>query len=311
MNPRVNGVEQREIEIFLVLAEELHFGRAAERLHVSTARVSQTVRKLEVRIGGQLFERTSRRVALTPIGRRLDDDLRPAYQQIQEGVDRAVAAARGIRDTLRVGFVGASAGQFVLEVAAEFEPEHTGVDVQIRENQFGDGLELLRGSEIDMLLAVLPLRGARQAGLSSGDVLFTEDRLLAVSARHPYAGRESVTLDDVARAKVLRSPPAIPDYWDEMLAPTHRPDGQPYERGPTFATVQEMLALVGAGKGSYPVPVQASVYYVRPDVAYVPISDAVPFEWRFIWPTAAETRSVRAFDRAAAAHARRRDPDVP
>jgi DNA-binding transcriptional LysR family regulator len=300
-------VEQREIEIFLALAEELHFGRAAERLHVSTARVSQTIRKLEARIGGQLFERTSRRVDLTPIGQQLHDDLQPAYQQIQQGVERAIAAARGIRDTLRVGFVGAPAGQFVLEVAAGFEQAHPEVDVQIRENQFGDGLELLRGAEIDMLLAVLPIRGARQSGLSSGDVLFEEDRLLAVSARHPYAGRASVSLDDVARARVLRSPPAIPDYWDEMLAPTHRPDGAEYERGPTFATVQEMLALVGAGKGSYPVPAQASEYYVRPDVAYVPIHDALPFQWRFIWPTAAETRRIRAFDRAAAALAGRRN----
>ena len=87
-------MEQRDIEIFLTLAEELHFGRTAERLHVSTARVSQTIKKLERRIGAALFERTSRQVALTPIGRRLDDDLRPAYQQIREGIDRAIASGR-------------------------------------------------------------------------------------------------------------------------------------------------------------------------------------------------------------------------
>jgi DNA-binding transcriptional LysR family regulator len=89
-------VEQRDIEIFLTLAEELHFGRTAERPHVSTARVSQTIKKLERRIGAALFERTSRHVALTPIGRRLDDDLRPAYEQIREGIGRAIASGRGI-----------------------------------------------------------------------------------------------------------------------------------------------------------------------------------------------------------------------
>ena len=292
-------MEQREIEIFLAVAEELHFGRAGERLHVSTARVSQTIRKVEARVGGQLFDRTSRRVALTPIGRRLYDDLQPAHQQIQEGVARAVAAATGIRDTLRVGFVGASAGQFVLEVAGPFELEHPDIDVRIRENQFGEGLEILHSGTIDMLLAVLPIQGSRQSGLSNGDVIFSEDRLLAVSARHPFTKRSSVSLEDVSRDKLLKSPPAIPDYWDEMLAPSHTPEGRPIERGPTFATVQEMLALVGAGKGCYPVPTQASRYYVRPDVAYVPIHDAPPFEWRFIWPVAAETRRIRAFDRAA------------
>jgi DNA-binding transcriptional LysR family regulator len=205
-------VEQRDIEIFLTLADELHFGRTAERLHVSTARVSQTIKKLERRIGAPLFERTSRRVELTQIGRRLQDDLRPAYQQIQKGVDRAIAAARGVRDVLRVGFVGAAAGQFVLEVAEAFNTEYPECEVQIRENQFGDGLGLLRAGEIEMLLATLAIRGARQSDLSAGAVLFREDRMLAVAARHPFARLASVSFDDLARAKVLRSPPAIPDY---------------------------------------------------------------------------------------------------
>jgi DNA-binding transcriptional LysR family regulator len=300
-------VEQRDIEIFLTLVDELHFGRTADRLHVSTARVSQTIKKLERQIGAPLFDRTSRRVRPTAIGRRLDDDLRPAYRQIQEGVDRAITAARGVRDRLRVGFVGAAAGQFVLEVAELFSRRHPDCEVVIRENQFADGLDaLLRAGKIEMLLAVLPIREGRQTDLSVGPVLFREDRLLAVSARHPFASRSSVAFADLARARLLRSPPAVPDYWDEMLGPTTTADGRPVERGPEFATIQEMLALVGAGRGTYPVPTQAGAYYVRPDVVYVPITDAPPFEWRLVWPTAAETASVRAFDRVAADVARTR-----
>src|SRR5512141_1703599 len=97
-------MERREIEIFLVLADELHFGRTAERLHVTTARVSQTIRKLEHRFGTLLFERTSRRVTLTPVGRRLADDLRPAFEQIEAGIARATLAGREVRGVLRVGF---------------------------------------------------------------------------------------------------------------------------------------------------------------------------------------------------------------
>jgi DNA-binding transcriptional LysR family regulator len=299
-------VEQRDIEIFLTLADELHFGRAAERLHVSTARVSQTIKKLERRIGAPLFERTSRRVALTPIGRRLCDRLRPAYQQIQEALDEAMSAGRGVRGTLRVGFVGAATGQFVLEVAEAFRAEHPDCDVRLRENQFGEGLGPLRGGEIDMVLATLPVRGARQADLTGGSVLFEEDRLLAVSARHPFAQRRSVSFADLARAKVLRTPPAVPDYWDRALVPQHTPDGRSVERGPSFDTVQEMLALVGAGMGTYPVPTQATSYYIRPDVTYVPIHDAPPYQWRFVWLSAAETARVRAFDQAAATLAKAR-----
>jgi len=300
-------MEQRDIEIFLTLADELHFGRAAERLHVSTARVSQTIKKLERRIGASLFERTSRRVELTPIGRRLDDGLRPAYQQIQDTIDRATADARGIRGPLRVGFVGAATGQFVLEVAEAFRSEHPDCEVRFHEKQFGAGFGPLRDGEFDMVLATVPVFGARESDLTGGSVLFEENRLLAVSARHPFAGRPSVSFADLARTKVLRTPPTVPDYWDQALVPQHTPDGRPVERGPSFGTVQEMLALVGAGFGTYPVPTQATSYYARPDVAYVPIHDAPPYEWRFVWLSAAETAKIRAFDRAAAilAEARR------
>ncbi|MDN5913972.1 MAG: LysR substrate-binding domain-containing protein [Pseudonocardia sp.] len=293
-------MEQRDIEIFLTLADELHFGRAAERLHVSTARVSQTIKTLERRFGAPLFERTSRRVELTPIGQRLGDELRPAYQQIQDAIDRATAAGRGVRGTLRVGFVGPATAQLVLEVAEAFRVEHPDCEVSFHEKQFGVGLGPLRGGEFDMVLAAVPVFGAREADLTGGTVLFEEDQLLAVSARHPFARRQSVSFAELAATKVLRPLPAVPDYWDRALVPQHTPDGRPVDRGPTFGTVQEMLAVVGAGFGTYPVPAQATSDHARPAVAYVPIHDAPPYRWRFVWLSATETATIRAFDRAAA-----------
>ena len=290
-------MERREIEIFLALAEELHFGRTADRLHVSTAMVSQTIKKLERRFGVPLFERTSRRVVLTPVGQRLHDDVAPGYQRIRDGIDRAIAAGKDVHGLVRVGFVGAAAGQFVLEVAELCQRRYPGSEVSIRENQFGDGLDgLLRADHIDVLLAALPVR---EPDLTVGPVLFREDRMLAVSARHPFAGRESVSMEDLARDAVLRSPQAIPDYWDATLAPPRTADGRPTRRGPVFSTIQEMLALVGAGKGVYPVPTQATQFYVRPDVAYVPIRDAPPFEWGLIWRTSGATGQIQAFSQAA------------
>jgi len=289
-------MEHRDIEIFLALADELHFGRTAERLHVSTARVSQTIKKLETRVGVPLFERTSRRVALTPVGRRLRDDLGPAYGQIRDGIERAITAGREVRGVLRVGFFRAAASQFILEAAERFQARYPDCDVQIRENQLSDGLELLRTDEIDMLFLMLPVD---EPDLATGPVIVRESRWLAVSARHPFARRTSVTLDDLARDKVLRPPSAIPAYLDESLVPKHTSDGRPIERGPTFATIQEMFALVGAGKGMYPVPAHTLRYYARPDVAYLPIDNAPPFEWAFTWPASAATSRVLAFNQAA------------
>src|SRR5918998_4709727 len=104
-------LERHELEAFLTLADELHFGRTAERLRVSTARISQTIRKLERRVGVPLFHRTSRRVGLTAAGRDLYNDVQPAWAQIAAGFRHAVEAGRGITGVLRVGFVGAAGGQ--------------------------------------------------------------------------------------------------------------------------------------------------------------------------------------------------------
>ena len=89
-------MELRDIEIFLALAEELHFGRTADRLHVSQARVSQSIAKQERQIGAPLFARSSRRVELTAIGIQLRDDLSAGYQRILDGTRAAAATARTI-----------------------------------------------------------------------------------------------------------------------------------------------------------------------------------------------------------------------
>ncbi|WP_406387970.1 LysR family transcriptional regulator [Streptomyces sp. NBC_00887] len=99
-------MELRDIEIFLALAEELHFGRTAERLHVSQARVSQAIGRQERRLGVTLFDRTSRRVSLTPVGRRLREDLQQAFDLLQAGLARAEAASLGAGHTLRLGVFG-------------------------------------------------------------------------------------------------------------------------------------------------------------------------------------------------------------
>jgi len=288
-------VEQRDIEIFLTLAEELHFGRTAERLHVSTARVSQSIAKWERRVGVPLFERSSRRVALTPVGRQLHQDIGPAYQQILAGIERAVTAGRDIRGLLRVGFFSAAGGRLVVEVADAFRARYPDCEVRIRELQFSDGIgPLLFAGQLDMLLSV-----TGEPGLTASPVLFRERCLLAVSARHRLADRDSVALADIGRETVLSNPAQIPDYWANVMAPRLPPGARPPPRGPAYATVQEMLALIGAGKGVFPFPEQATRYYQRPDVTFVPIRDAPPFEWMFLWRRGNGTARVRAFTQTA------------
>ncbi|MFE6775288.1 LysR family transcriptional regulator [Streptomyces sp. NPDC057702] len=288
-------MEHRDIEIFLTLAQELHFGRTAERLHVSPARISQAISKTERRIGARLFDRTSRLVSLTPIGSQLRDDLQPAYEQIQAAVARAVESGRGVGEVLRVGFIGAGVGMFVYEVAEIFRARHPAGEVRALEQRYVDAGTLLAGGEIDLLLCVAP---PVRPEVSESPILFSEEPVLAVSARHPLARRATVRLDDLARAAVLR-PRLIAPEVDAMAVPATTPAGHPVERGPDFGTIQEMLALVGAGRGVYPVPAHARRFDSRPDVAYVPIEDAPPFAWRLLWRTSAATSQFHAFVQAA------------
>ncbi|MFB9631558.1 LysR family transcriptional regulator [Nonomuraea helvata] len=105
-------MELRDIEIFLTLAEELHFGRTAARLHVSQARVSQAISQQERRLGGVLFDRSNRhRIRLTPLGQQLRDDLGPAYLGVLDSLERARLAAQGVSAVLRVGMIPINANE--------------------------------------------------------------------------------------------------------------------------------------------------------------------------------------------------------
>jgi DNA-binding transcriptional LysR family regulator len=98
-------VELRELRIFLTLAAELHFGRTAERMGISQPAVSEAVRVLESRLGVKVFERTSRRVRLTPAGEQLRCSLQPALAGLDQALAEASELSRVVRGLLRVGFV--------------------------------------------------------------------------------------------------------------------------------------------------------------------------------------------------------------
>ncbi|WP_408908100.1 LysR family transcriptional regulator [Streptomyces albidoflavus] len=125
--------ERLGLEAFLVLAEELHFGRTAERLHVTTGRISQVLKKLEARVGAPLFERDSRIVTLTKIGGQLREDLQSGYGQIERGLARATDAASGGRGAAsgaggqRVPVAGGMGAALVAEVLSSALPFAAGL----------------------------------------------------------------------------------------------------------------------------------------------------------------------------------------
>ncbi|MER0241669.1 LysR substrate-binding domain-containing protein [Streptomyces sp. HSW2009] len=285
-------LERLEIEALIVLAEELHFGRTAERLHVSRARISQTITGLERRIGAPLFERTSRSVRLTPLGQRLHAEVAPGYRRITAAVEQARAAARGVDGVLAVGYLGTAAGEFVMDVVRALAGRHPGTEVHIHETQIKDMFGPLRSGRVELLVTQLPVL---EPDLECGPVVLRLPRMLAVATNHPLARRATVSVEDLARDRVFACLGDVPGYWQEHLAPALTPTGQPVRRGRSAATLQETLAMVGAGQGITPVAADVARTYAPRGVAYVPFDDAEPFEYGLVWRAGGDTARVRAF----------------
>ncbi|MEV0293258.1 LysR substrate-binding domain-containing protein [Nocardia sp. NPDC050710] len=291
-------MERYEIEAVLTLADELHFGRAAERLRVSTGRVSQTIQALERRIGAPLFERTSRRVSLTPVGAQFADELRPAYDLIRQAIERATSAGRGIPGVLEVGFTGAGAGQFVMEAAETFGRKHPGTEVRIRELPLFESVAALRNDLVDVALVCYPVA---DPDLTVGPVLRALPRMLVLPLTHPLARRTALTQEDLADITLIGAPTELPAIVLDDRIPQFTPSGRPIRHGEPADTFQEAISLVGAGKGGFIVGDEGSCFRGYPGITYLPIEDGPPLQGRLTWRTSRETGRIKAFHEAALA----------
>ncbi|GAA3199584.1 LysR family transcriptional regulator [Dactylosporangium siamense] len=284
-------MELRDIEIFLTLAEELHFGRTAERLHISRARVSQSIKAQERRIGAALFDRTSRTVQLSPIGVELRDRLRPAYEQLAEGIAAVTALAQGTRRRLTLGTMGAIA-QTLSAATEAFHVRHPGVELRFTEIHPPDPFGLLRAGEVDVGVLWLPVH---EPDLTVGPVIRSVPVRAMMARGHPLATRTSISLEDLAEHAVVGPRGPIPRYMEDSLVPFFTPSGRPIPRGPLVSTFQEVLTAVASGASVALTQAEAADYYQWPEIVYVPIADAPLSRWALVWRTATETSLIRDF----------------
>jgi DNA-binding transcriptional LysR family regulator len=286
-------VELRDIEIFLTLAEELHFGRTAARLHVSTARVSQAISQQERRLGGALFDRSNRRqVRLTPLGRQLCDDLRPVYAGLRDSLERARQAAQGITATLRVGMLPFNIADLHLYWKT-FRSRHPRWELQIRRAPFVDPFAGLRDGGLDVLIVWLPVE---EPDLTVGPVLFTDSRLLAVSVEDELAARSSVSVETLAD-RPQATAPRMPDYWEDRYLPFQTPRGRSIERSQTVTNSDDLINLVGTGEIVHSFPAHVIGYWAMPHIRWLPIVDMPPLPYAMVWRTEAENDPIRALAR--------------
>lgn len=291
----IEGVELRELKVFLTLAEELHFSRTAGRLGLTQSRVSQSLRTLEAKLDDQLVHRTSRRVSLTPSGERLRDQLGPVFAQLSEVIDRA--ATRHLTGTIRVGArYPNTGGQQLVRIIDAFEARYPDCSVEFMATPQEDPAEPLRRGEIDFLAT--PLLGEPTVTMLVA-TLGTEPRLLAVAGDHPLARRSQIELEDLGDYPVATST-ALPDSLQEALMPFRTPSGRPIERlRPPTASDHERAMLVARGKAVSQILPSMTPYFGPPGIAYVPIVDLPPMRIALLTMPGARDPRALAFIRVA------------
>ncbi|GAA0940781.1 LysR family transcriptional regulator [Pseudonocardia zijingensis] len=291
------GLEIRELECFLVLAEELHFGRTGERLFVTQSRVSQLIGALERRVGARLVSRTSRRVRLTPLGVRLRDALAPAYDALCAAVDDARDAARTVAGDLRVGFQGTADDRLLAAVTA-FQDRHAGSRVEITEIAFSDPFGPVQRGEVDAAVVLLPVE---EEELVLGPVFSRQPQRLAVSTRHPLARRGEVAAEELAGVPLICAAEPAGEYWRRAHAPTATPGGQPIPRGPAVSTLQEGVWMIAAGRGGMLLCAPTAAHHRRRDVVDVPVTGLPDTSLGLVWHRDHENARIRAFAEVVAA----------
>ncbi|MBN6042180.1 LysR family transcriptional regulator [Amycolatopsis sp. 195334CR] len=292
----MRGLEVRELECFLVLAEELHFGRTGERLFLSQSRVSQLLRALESRIGARLVERTSRRVRLTPLGEQFLARARPAYDELSAAVADTTAAARGVRGLLRLGFQG-SANDQLMAAIDRFADRWPGCDTEVVEVPLADPFGPLHRNEVDAAVVLLPVE---EPELVLGPVFSRRQQTLAVSVRHPFAAHPSVTAKELADCALIGIKDPAPPYWREFQAPARTPAGRPVPPGPQVSTLQEGLALAAARRGTMLLCQPTAEHHRRAALAYLPVTGLPDSALGLVWHRDHATATIHAFAEALA-----------
>lgn len=265
-------MELRHLRYFVAVAEELHFGRAATRLHMAQPPLSQQIRRLEQEIGVRLLDRSQpRRVRLTEAGRIFLAEARRILEQSHRAVQTAQSVHRGEMGHLSVGFVGSATYRILPSALRIFRDQFPRVDVSLRPLTTAQQVQALHDAQIDV--------GFVRPPVSSGEVrlvtLLRETHVVALPDVHPLAALRRVPVTRLAGERfVLLARPMIPILYDQIIdlcrgagfCPTVTQEAQ---------QLQTVVCLVAAGVGVAFVP--ESVRGLRlPGVVYRPLLEAAP-----------------------------------
>jgi DNA-binding transcriptional LysR family regulator len=284
-------VDLDQIRAFLILTEELHFGRTAERLFRSQPRISRLIASLETEIGGTLFDRTNRRVSLTSLGADLETRLRPAYSELLAARDAARRTARDTAGQIRVAFTSTIEGPTLTRLVDAFSVEHPDCEIVPVEVDMAEPYGPLRRDEADVLVNWLV---GEEPGFTLGPAIDCYGRVLAVSRNDPLAEQESISSEQIAGRAFARIRPDFNAVILDAFYPRSTPSGTPLPRTNLARTWVEVINLVARGLVVHPTVTLVAAKLSRDDIALVPITDLPPLPLGILWLTTRENARIRA-----------------
>lgn len=273
-------MDLRQLRYFVAVAEELHFSRAAARLHLAQSALSAQIRQLEGEIGGPLLNRSTRRVQLTPTGESLLADARDLLAAADEALSRAKALARGEAGALVIGALGPAPGGLLAPLLERFSSRHPDVRVEIRALAFSDLVDGVQDHYTDCAFVHLPIDDARLAVTP----LLSEQRVVALAHDHPLARRPSLRPTDLIGQCFVAQPEAVPEAWRHFWQLVEDFGEIPAVSPQVADRLEDWLMLIGQGAGIDTAPSVIARYYARPEVAFVPLVDAAPATLAIIRP---------------------------
>jgi DNA-binding transcriptional LysR family regulator len=264
-------MDLRQIRCFIAVAEEMHFGRAAERLHMASTALSRLVRSLEEEIGVRLLNRTTRAVTLTRAGLGFLDDAKAILARTESAARNAREIADGGGLTLRIGAIDAASASFLPAAFTMLRAAHPGVDLRLSETMTAQQLQMLRAGRLDLALIRPPTTETE----FPFEVLRRERMVALLPEGHRLAALAAVPVRELAGEPVIIPAKRARPYAYDMVMASFAAAGLVPRILQETTEKPAMLAMVAAGIGVALVPDWVRTLS-RPGIAFRPLAEPAP-----------------------------------
>jgi DNA-binding transcriptional LysR family regulator len=283
-------LDLRLVRYFTVIAEHRHFGRAAEALRIAQPSLSRQVRTLEQLLGARLLDRGPQGTRLTEAGKVF----LPLAKALLRSADQAAARARAAAQPsqLTVGYMG---NIYVTSAVRELRHRHPDADVRVVHLDWNEPREALLEHRVDAAVTRMPFATDKL----DVTVLYDEPRALLVPLDHRLAGKEYVTLDDIADEPLPRVPDPV---WNAFWRVDPRPDGRPVPDGPLVNDLEDKLEYIASGQAVAIVSTGLRATGIRPDLTTIPLEGVEPAHVVLATRAGDRNRLLADFRKIAKAH---------